>query len=258
MNIAQNERSERVFSSTGQSGLTSDNAKFFANPVQSESTYRKVFGNGHTPEMDVNGAGDFRRFAFKALPVCGAEGLWLSAHLDRQGEVFEQVWSIFTEAFTGFERRTRREQMSVMRHPRYRFSAIMHENSVVGVLAWWQLPGFCFVEHFAISSAQRSGGFGRRAMELLQTHVGCPIVMDVEPFGSDHHASRRIAFYNRLGFSYCGASVTLPAYEGKATAPSNLMAWPNALDRAGRERALETIEREIYRQYDSVPYTSVV
>ncbi len=258
MNIAQSERSERVFSSTGHYGLTSDNAKFFANPVQSESTYRKVSGNGRTPAMDVNGAKDFRRFAFKALPVCGADKLWFSAHLDGQGEVFAQVWSIFTEAFTGFERRTRREQMRVMRHPRYRFSAVMREDSVVGVLAWWELPGFCFIEHFAISSAQRSGGLGRRAMELLKSHMDRPIVMDVEPFGSNHQAARRVAFYNRLGFTYGGESVTLPAYEGKATAPSNLMAWPIVLDRAGRERVLETIEREIYRQFDAVSYPSAV
>ncbi len=206
----------------------------------------------------MDGVVDFLRFAFKALPVCGAEGLWLSAHLAEQDEVFKQVWGIYAEAFTGSERRTRREQMRVMRDPSYRFSAIMHGDVVVGVLAWWELPGFCFVEHFAVSSAQRSGGFGRRAMDLLQTHVACPIVVDVAPFGTDRHAARRVAFYNRLGFSYSGQSVMLPAYEGKAIEPSNLMAWPVALDCAGRERVLETIGHEIYGQPVAVPYPSAV
>ena len=201
---------------------------------------------------------DFRRFAFKNLPVCGSDGLSLSAHLAKQDKVFAQAWAIYAEAFTGLERRTRREQTRVMRHPRYRFSAVMHEGSVVGVLAWWELPGFCFVEHFAVSAAQRSGGFGRRAMALLQEHVACPVIVDVEPFGTDQPAARRVAFYSRLGFSYGGLPVMLPAYEGKAVAPSNLMAWPSALDRAGRERVLEAIGREIYGQPDAVPYTSAV
>ena len=258
MNIAQCERLDRVFSSTGQYGLTSDNAKFFAYPVQSESTYRNGSCSGHRPEKGVSGAVDFSWFAFKALPVCGAEGLCFSAHLAEQDGVFEQVWTIFTEAFTGFERRTRREQMRVMRHPLYRFSAVMHGGTVVGMLAWWNLPGFCFVEHFAIAAAQRSGGFGRRAMELLQAHVARPVVVDVEPFGTDQQAARRVAFYNRLGFSYCGRPVTLPPYEGKPTAPSNLMAWPIALDGAGREHVLATIGREIYHQEVALPYTSAV
>lgn len=258
MNMAQSERSDRVFSSTGQYDLTSDNAKFFAYPVQSESTYRTGFGNGHRPARAVDGVAGFVRFASKALPICGAEGLSLSAHLAGQGEVFEQAWAIYAEAFAGSEGRTLREQRRVVRNPLYRFSAVMHEHTVVGVLAWWELPGFCFVEHFAVSSAQRSGGFGRRAMELLQAHVACPIVVDVAPFGTDHPAARRVAFYSRLGFTYSGQPVLLPAYEGKAVEPSNLMAWPAALNRAGRERVLESVGCEIYGQPDAVPYPSAV
>ena len=258
MNIAQHERSERIFSSTGQSGLTSDRAKFFAYPVQSESTHRGVFRSGHSPVMGVDASVDFGRLAFKALPVCGNEGLWFSAHLVEHDEVFEQAWTIYAEAFSGLERRTRREQRQVMRHPLYRFSAVMHEGSVVGVLAWWELSGFCFVEHFAISSGQRSGGFGRQAIALLQSRVACPIVVDVEPFGTDHDAARRVAFYSRLGFSYSGQSVTLPAYEGKPTSPSNLMVWGASLDRAGHERVLETIGREVYDQCVAVSYPSAV
>jgi len=253
MNIAQSERSERVFSSTGPSDLTSDNAKFFAYPFQSESTYRVGFGYGQSSGWNLNETVDFSRFAFKSLPVCGNEGLWFSAHLTERDELFTQAWSIYTEAFTAVERRTRQEQIRVMRDPRYRFSAVMHEHSVIGVLAWWNLPGFRFVEHFAISSTQRSGGFGRRAITLLQTHVASPIVLDVEPFSLDHQAVRRVAFYERLGFSYCMQSVFLPAYAGKSIAPTNFMAWRTTLDRKACERVFDTVTRVIYKQDVAVP-----
>jgi hypothetical protein len=196
----------------------------------------------------VDAVGTFNRFAFKALPVCGQNGLWFSAHLIQHDEVFERTWAIYKEAFSGLERRTRRDQMGVMVHPRYRFSAIMHENSVVGVLAWWELPGFCFVEHFAISAEQRSGGFGRRAIALLQSHVNAPILVDVEPFGTDYLAARRVAFYNRLGFSYCPQPVTLPAYRDRSSAPSNFMAWNATLDGHVRERMFDTVCHEVYHQ----------
>lgn len=246
MNIVYSERSERVFSPTGSLGLSSDYAKSFAYLVQSESAFRAGFSIGPGPKSGSDGDAVFSRFAFKALPVCGKEGLWFSAHLFKQDEVFEQAWAIYTEAFTEVERRTREEQLRVMSHPCYRFSAVMHAGAVVGVLAWWRLPGFCFVEHFAIAKTHRSGGFGGRAMALLQSHVEGPVVVDVEPFGTDYAAARRVAFYNRLGFVYGDPSVMLPAYEGKADAPSNLMAWGMDLDRAGRSRVFETICREVY------------
>lgn len=247
MNIAHRERSERIFSSTGPTGLTSDHAKFFAYPVQSESTCLKGFGCGRTPGLGVDEAADFNRFAFKALSVFGKEGLSFSAHLGLQDEVFKQAFAIYAEAFSGLERRSLDEHRDVLSRPHYRFSAVLREGAVVGVLAWWKLSGFCFVEHFAIAAAQRSGGIGRQVIELLQAHVAEPVVVDVEPFEASHLAARRVAFYSRLGFAYCGQSVTLPAYRGKGFAPSNLMVWGAEPDRAESERIFGTICREIYR-----------
>jgi ribosomal protein S18 acetylase RimI-like enzyme len=211
-----------------------------------------------TPGSDwsVGGGAAFSRFAFKALPVCGSEGLLFSGHLFRQDDVFEQAWAVYGEAFTGAERRTRHEQARVMDHPRYRFSAIMHAGAVVGVLAWWRLSGFCFVEHFAIAKAHRSGGFGGRAMALLQEHEAGPVLVDVEPFETDCAAARRVAFYRRLGFAYCGQPVTLPPYDGKPETPSNFMAWGMDLEREGRARALETVCREVYGRPAAVPSAS--
>jgi len=246
MNIADCERSQRVFSSTGQNDLTSNNAKFFAYPVQSESKCIKGVGGGVLPSTGVDTAVDFSRFAFKALPVFESGGLCFSAHLDMRSPEFETAWGIYTGAFADFECRSRPEQTWIMREPNYRFSAVMLERVLVGVLACWKLSGFCFVEHVAVSPAYRSNGIGQRTLKLLIRHVARPVVVDVEPFGSNRLASRRVAFYARLGFKYCVSPVTLPPYAGKTTEPSNLMAWPVVLDRAGRERVFETIRSEVY------------
>jgi ribosomal protein S18 acetylase RimI-like enzyme len=179
--------------------------------------------------------------------------LWFSAHLDPQDGMFKQAWSIYNASFSDLERRSLFEQLHAMRQPRYRFSALRLKGTVVGVLGVWDLPGFCFVEHLAIAPEHRSAGYGRRALQTLQRHVRGPVVLDVEPFGTDLDAARRVAFYRRLGFHYCGCQVTLPPYVGKATAPSNLMSWPMALDGGDRERVVETIEREVYGLHPLVP-----
>ena len=258
MNIAQCERPNRVFSSTGQNDLTSNNAKFFAYPVQSESTHRESSSVGYTLGKGVSEYGDFNRFAFKALPLVDKHGLYISAHLVRRDDVFDQVWAIYTEAFSDFERRSLFEQMHVMRHPHYRFSAIRHVEEVVGVVGYWEISGFCFVEHVAVSASHRSGGYGRRAIQLVQQNAQGPILVDVEPFGTDQLAARRVAFYNRLGFHYCGTPVTLPPYAGKTTEPSNLMAWPMALNLAEREQVVETIKRVVYGLQTFMPRHNAV
>jgi RimJ/RimL family protein N-acetyltransferase len=167
--------------------------------------------------------------------------------------MFDQAWSIYNASFSDFERRSLFEQMQVMRQPRYRFSAIRKKGAVVGVLGVWHLRDFCFVEHVAIAPEHRSGGYGRRALQALQRHVRGPIILDVEPFGTDLAAARRVAFYQRLGFHYCGHPVSLPPYAGKTAEPSNLMSWPLALDGENRERAVEAIARDVYGLHPLVP-----
>ncbi len=181
------------------------------------------------------------------------DGLWFSSHLDPNDEMFQRAWSIYTASFVDFERRSLFEHLHVTRHPRYRFSAIRRGDDVVGVLGMWSLPGFCFVEHVAIADAFRSAGLGHQTLRTVQQHVCGPVVLDVEPFGTDFYAARRVAFYRRLGFHYCGRSVTLPPYAGKVTEPSNLMTWPLALDEMSRAQVVETIEREVYGLHPLIP-----
>lgn len=254
MNISQCEGPVRVFSSADANELPSVSAKEFAESVQSGVNSREVIGAWRRALPGMAGTGTFNRFAFKALPWTEQGGVGLSAHLSQPDETFKRAWSIYTEAFVDFERRSFLEQQTVMARPRYRFSAIRQGAGIVGMLGYWQLPGFCFIEHFAIASSCRSGGLGRRVIRMLQANSRQPIVLDVEPFGSDHSAARRVAFYTRLGFHYCARPVTLPPYAGKETEPSNLMAWPKPLDDAGRALTRSVIEREVYGLPTFVPW----
>ena len=174
------------------------------------------------------------------------DGLWLSAHLDPKSEMFSQTWSIYNASFNDVERRTLFEQLLAMRRLRYRFSAIRRKGAVVGVLGFWELEDFCFLEHIAVAPEYRSGGYGRRAIQMLQRLVRKPILLDVEPLDTDENAVRRVSFYQRLGFHYCEHPVALPPYIGKAVVTSNLMSWPMALDAGACEQTLASIEQEIY------------
>lgn len=259
MNITTDERSNAIFSAMGSKSPISSDATFIDYPILTPSTLSADrFAKGIPGQETAAGGACFQRFAFRSLPVFGGDGLWFSEHLDAGDARFGRAWRIYTAAFADFERRTYLDQMTIHSHPRYRFSALMSGDSVVGVLACWSLSGFWLVEHFAVDADRRSAGFGGRAIRLLQEHVKGAIVLDVEPIGADPHAGRRMAFYERLGFHFCGAPVTLPPYEGCPPAPSHLMAWPHALDAERRARTVAAIECEVYGLKAAAPRARAV
>jgi ribosomal protein S18 acetylase RimI-like enzyme len=224
-------------------------AKYFAYPNVREivdGVETRISGgmNGRPAVIDA----DFRRLAFRALPVFEKGGLWFSAHLDLSGAMFEKAWKIYSESFSDFEKRHFQNKVAIHSHPRYRFSAVMDGDRVAGVLAVWRMPEFWFVEHLAISPEIRSAGLGGRCVRLLQDHARTPILLDVEPRSMDAQAERRVAFYERMGFHYCDEAVTLPPYAGKRTGVSHLMAWPHVLDGTGRDDAVAAISRTIYNE----------
>ena len=192
------------------------------------------------------GLAGFERFAFQSLPIFARDGLWISQHLGASDGLFAEAWRILTASFADYEQRGYREQLATLRLPRYRFSAIGFGDAVVGVLGVWDLPGFRFIEHVAISEAHRSSGFGGRALRLLQQHLGGVVALDVEPASAGEEAVRRVSFYARHGFHLDAQPVTLPPYDGKATGPSHLMVWPHALRPDSRAEMVSQIRGEIY------------
>ena len=81
--------------------------------------------------------------------------------------MFQKAWSIYTESFADFERRSLFEHLKVMRQPRYRFSAILRGQEVVGVLGMWTLPGF------ALSSMWRLVPRSGRQVSVSRRYARC-------------------------------------------------------------------------------------
>lgn len=73
-------------------------------------------------------------------------------------------------------------------------------KDAVGFITWWRLDGFVYVEHFAIGAGTRGGGLGSEAIKMFVAEMEAPVVLEVEPRGSNDMANRRIGFYERCGF----------------------------------------------------------
>lgn len=87
----------------------------------------------------------------------------------------------------------------IANNPSFNLYTFDKGGQYLGFISIWDFPEFLYVEHFAIESAQRSGGIGSLALSQLLDSSTKPIILEVEP-PIDDMAKRRIAFYKRHGF----------------------------------------------------------
>lgn len=82
------------------------------------------------------------------------------------------------------------------------FAALTDENVPVGFVSVWHLPEAMYIEHLAVSEAMRGSGVGGKILdEVVTTAADTPVVVEVELPEANAEAPRRIAFYERHGFT---------------------------------------------------------
>lgn len=84
-------------------------------------------------------------------------------------------------------------------------------TETIGLITVWNLDGFTYVEHLAVSPAARNRGYGKLIMEELILRFPGLIVLEVEK-PEDEMSTRRIGFYRRCGFDLCLQDYVQPPY----------------------------------------------
>lgn len=117
-----------------------------------------------------------------------------------------------------------------------------NEGMFAGFITVWTFERYAYVEHFAVSASQRGSGIGAAAMSALKQALGIPVVLEVEPpTHPDPMAPRRIAFYERCGFTLLDYDYVQPPYSaGLPSVPLRLMSSDPTLDPADIEHTLHT------------------
>ncbi|MDR2953492.1 MAG: GNAT family N-acetyltransferase [Prevotella sp.] len=117
-----------------------------------------------------------------------------------RGEEVSFVENLYIESFPLSERRPVGTMLDLYKEKGLFVILVAEEdNNTVGFLTYWDLDGFIFAEHFAISPEFRNGGYGRKVMDLFIGEMDKPIVLEVE-LPTTILSERRIGFYQRIGF----------------------------------------------------------
>ncbi len=111
------------------------------------------------------------------------------------------IRDIYTESFPPEELRNFDEIIKLLKTNAYfKILAILINEKVSGFVNYWQFPHFYFVEHFAVDAKHRNGGYGTRAVNAFLEQAKRTTILEAEK--AEHEmAKRRVAFYQRLGFS---------------------------------------------------------
>lgn len=127
--------------------------------------------------------------------------------------------------------------------PNFYCNIIFNDAMPVGLITYWDLGEFYYIEHFAIDPSQRNGGYGQELLKYLAGFLKKPIVLEVE-HPTEEMAQRRISFYQRQGYVLWGKAYFQPPYKpGHDKLPMYLM----ALGDLTPERDFETVKTQLHR-----------
>lgn len=160
-------------------------------------------------------------------------------------EHYPFVESLMQTAFPLQERRNADLQREYTDNkPQFFTNIILEDKTPIGLITYWELDGFHYIEHFAIHEQYRNKGYGQQILGLIQKEIKGMIVLEVEE-PTDDITYRRIAFYQRQGFVLQNAPYQQPPYhKGDKWFPMKLM----TLREENFSLKFEIIKESIYKE----------
>ncbi|MTK52535.1 GNAT family N-acetyltransferase [Paludibacter sp.] len=151
--------------------------------------------------------------------------------------------SCYLEAFPADERRPLPHLEALLQRSDFWCNVLQKADEPVGLFLSWQLPGFRYIEHFAIAHAFRGQIIGKTALNKYLRMNNLPVVLEVEPPVCEIN-SRRIRFYEREDFVLCEQPFIQPPYaSGQNSVELRLMEWGGDL----LKQNFEQVKNELYR-----------
>ncbi len=111
---------------------------------------------------------------------------------------FKISWKIYEEAFPKEEKRFLSEQLELLSEPSYSAIACIVNDKIVGLLFYWELDEFYFIEHLAINKQLRGQDYGSKILtKFLKDKQN--VVLEIEKI-TDTITQKRFDFYKKFDF----------------------------------------------------------
>ncbi len=160
---------------------------------------------------------------------------------------FNDFYNLYRTAFPASERRSWAGlDREFNTESKFYANALMQQDEFVGFFNYWIFEKFFYIEHFALISKFRGQRIGAKAMGIFQDQVSFPIILEVE-MPNNSEATRRIRFYEDLGFKVLSHYYAQPPYEGGGfLLPMLIMSTDVHFANTHFEHIRETLYTEVY------------
>jgi ribosomal protein S18 acetylase RimI-like enzyme len=144
---------------------------------------------------------------------------------------FQQVWAIYRSSFPLREQRTPEHQRTAFGSPLYRMDAYRDGERTIGFIDYWIFPDYAYIEHYAMAEAVRGQGYGTKILgDFLRRMEGKTVVLEIDPV-VDEVSTRRLEFYEKLGFRESPFRHACPKYQPDETEGELwVLSWPTTVD----------------------------
>lgn len=132
--------------------------------------------------------------------------------LSESDPLFSFSWALYVASFPVEERRARDYHVETISKELFRAEVVLEDESPIGILFWWDLAEYRFIEHFATSPSLRGGGYGDKILREFIAQSDKSILLEVE-HPTDELSRRRIGFYERIGFVLNPHPYRHPSYQ---------------------------------------------
>lgn len=162
------------------------------------------------------------------------------------GELFDRAFAVYRTSFPEFEQRSPEKQRVLMRNPAYHLDLVLEgeEEAFAGLLAYWEFPGYAYIEHFAIHPDFRGKSLGSAVLgEFCAGRER--VILEIDP-PEDDVSIRRENFYKKLGFVSNPYPHRHPAYQ-KRFPPHRLvtMSHPRGMSPAEYNRFADDLQNVV-------------
>lgn len=156
---------------------------------------------------------------------------------------------IYRNSFPYKEQRSPEDHERALGDPHFAAEGIWRGEEFIGIIYHWNMDGWYYVEHLAISPHLRGQNMGSVALSAFCDKVG-RVVLEIDP-PVDEISIRRLHFYQRLGFirnphEYIHPSFNEPFESHKLV----LMSYPEPLTN-NEARSFADFVREVVLSYSA-------
>ena len=127
-------------------------------------------------------------------------------------ELYGFVEELMHTAFPAQERRDTPQQREYSdSNPLFCNNVIVEDGKPVGMISYWDMGDFYYIEHFAINNEIRGKGYGSTILNKFIKSTPKTILLEIDPI-IDDISNACLRFYKRCGFWENPYSHTHPSY----------------------------------------------